>query len=367
VLEVLETVVARPWYVDTPSEATLYRHIDATAPALLLDEFDAIFSDKSDREGMRALLNAGFRRGRKVPHCIRAGADMKVKEFRVFCPKALAGIGRLPTTIETRKIPVELMRKTEDEHVERFRLRAISEEADEISKGLASWAKSVIKELQDARPHLPNVLSDRQQDIWEPLLAIADFAGEQWPKRARDAAKSLHTSEGTLSDGMLLLAHIQDALGDDSNIHTSVLLEILVERDDGPWAVWWSKDLSNGEHPGPRGTAGAAAPSLRDPVEESPLRSREHREAGIRQGRFRGRIQALSAPLCRSRNKRNGRNSAGSRDQRRSDCSECSVIYGDEREQRHRGWLDECGASEAVRDMRGSHARYSARWSAEPP
>ena len=131
VLEILDAVVSRPWYVDVPSEATVYRYIDAEAPTLLLDECDAIFADKADSQGMRGLLNAGFRRGRKVPRCMGKGSDQKVKTFEVFCPKALAGIGRLPHTIETRKIPVDLLRKRKSEQVERFRLGAIPPEAIE--------------------------------------------------------------------------------------------------------------------------------------------------------------------------------------------------------------------------------------------
>jgi hypothetical protein len=124
-LEVSEVLVARPWYVDTPTEATVYRKIDADAPTMLFDEIDAVFNDPDDRQGMRALLNAGFRRGRKVPRCVGQGSKIEVKDFNVFCAKALAGLGRLPHTIETRKIPIDMVRKTGDEKVERWRLRLI--------------------------------------------------------------------------------------------------------------------------------------------------------------------------------------------------------------------------------------------------
>lgn len=41
------------------------------------------------------------------------------------------------------------------------------------------------------RPELPDELDDRAQGIWEVLLAIADVAGEDWPERARQAARAL--------------------------------------------------------------------------------------------------------------------------------------------------------------------------------
>jgi hypothetical protein len=60
-LDVLELLVANPWRVITPSEAVVFRKIDADSPTLLLDEVDAIFSPKANgtTEGLRALLNAG--------------------------------------------------------------------------------------------------------------------------------------------------------------------------------------------------------------------------------------------------------------------------------------------------------------------
>ena len=38
---------------------------------------------------------------------------------------------------------------------------------------------------------MPEGVEDRDADIWEPLLAIADSVGGEWPKRARVAAVSL--------------------------------------------------------------------------------------------------------------------------------------------------------------------------------
>jgi len=46
-LDVLELVVARPWRTIMPSEAVLYRKIEAVSPTLMLDETDAVF-DKSN-------------------------------------------------------------------------------------------------------------------------------------------------------------------------------------------------------------------------------------------------------------------------------------------------------------------------------
>ena len=49
----------------------------------------------------------------------------------------------------------------------------------------------------------------------------------------------------------MLLAHIRDAFGGAQRIHTETLLEALVEREDGPWALMWGKDLQNNNTRGP--------------------------------------------------------------------------------------------------------------------
>jgi hypothetical protein len=42
-------------------------------------------------------------------------------------------------------------------------------------------------------PEVPEVLHDRERDLWRVLLAIADVAGGGWPERARRAAEDLST------------------------------------------------------------------------------------------------------------------------------------------------------------------------------
>ena len=44
-----------------------------------------------------------------------------------------------------------------------------------------------IRELTAAEPIMPVGIEDRAADAWEPLLAVADAAGGDWPKKARAA------------------------------------------------------------------------------------------------------------------------------------------------------------------------------------
>ena len=174
-LEVLELLVSRPWLVLEPSEAVVYRQVNAKSPTLLLDEVDAIFNPRraDKHEGLRALLNAGHRRGATVPRAMNFGKD--VEHFRVFCAKVLAGIGTLPDTITDRSIPIRLERKTREEKTARFFRREAEPVAEELSDRAEKWADANESALADARPTMPEELSDRMQEGCEPVAAIADL------------------------------------------------------------------------------------------------------------------------------------------------------------------------------------------------
>jgi hypothetical protein len=256
-LDCLELLTPNPWRAILPSEAVLFRKIEMDRPALLLDEVDAIFTNGKDdrKEPLRALLNNGFSRGATVPRCV--APTFQIRDFRVFCAKALAGIGKLPDTVRDRSIPIQLVRRSRDERVERFRKREAEKAAATIRSELEAWSQKTrnIDTLRDARPSVPDELSDRQADISEPLLAVADLAGREWPERARTALVTLcsQTDEDE-SLGVKLLCACRDAFngGEADKLSTQQLLKILVDQEgDVPWASWWEHDLNNGNTRGP--------------------------------------------------------------------------------------------------------------------
>jgi hypothetical protein len=248
-LEVLELLVPRALRTANISDAALFRLIDEGRPTILLDEADAIFGPKSDREDLRALLNAGYRRGAQVARCETNGKKQEVRRFDAFSAKAIAAIGALPDTVSDRCIPIRLQRRTPNETVERFRYREAAAAAAPIRAQLAAWAEGVHDELRDARPALPDALNDRAQDAWEPLLAIADAAGSEWGARAREAAVALHDARGDYVEEelpMLALRHVREVfaeLGDPESVWTADLLRALVQRDDAPWAEFWLDNI----------------------------------------------------------------------------------------------------------------------------
>jgi hypothetical protein len=251
VLDCLEPLTPKAWRVISPSEAVLYHKIGVDKPTLLLDESDTLFCKGNDDRGefLRSLLNAGFERKAKVPRCVNKGEE--IKEYAVFCPKAFAGIGSLPDTVNDRCVPIRLRKKRRDESVERFRKREAEVVADPIRERFEAWAKDekVMAALRSARPEIPDALSDRQQDICEPLLAIADLAGGEWPRKAREALIELCVSEeNEESIGVKLLSDIRRVFDEQQTdrLSTIDLVKALVALEtENPWAPWWEKDVAS--------------------------------------------------------------------------------------------------------------------------
>ncbi len=73
-------------------------------------------------------------------------------------------------------------------------------------------------------PVIPSELNDRAADIWEPLLAIADAAGGEWPEMARQAAV-------TLSAGTEEHTPIEHLLADILSVFKAANAERLFSRE----------------------------------------------------------------------------------------------------------------------------------------
>ena len=250
-LEILNLLVARGWHISGASEAVLFRKIEKDCPTLLLDESDAIFATYAEKtEPIRALINAGSRRNGKVSRCV--GKNHDVEDFSVFSPKCLAGIenGRLPETIRDRSIPIQLHRKR-NEIVEPFRYGKVKEETDHLSTEIASCASQNVERLHGWNPGLPEELNDRAAEGWEPLLAIAELAGEGWAHEAKTAAIALSADSDIEDDsfGVQLLADLQRIWKPDDlgyTLFSSDICDRLQGLEDSPWKAWGRSRKSSG-------------------------------------------------------------------------------------------------------------------------
>jgi hypothetical protein len=156
----------------------------------------------------------------------------------------VAGIGDMPDTIEDRAVVVTMRRRAPAEEVTRFRRRRAVPPLHDLRDRLHAWLLGLVNELHQAEPELP--VEDRAADVWEPLVAVADSEGGDWPERARNACKILAgVGPGDEADDTRLLSDIYAVFGDAERLATATILERLNATETSPWGGWHRGDGLN--------------------------------------------------------------------------------------------------------------------------
>ncbi len=180
----------RPVHAVNVTPAYLFRKVadEDGKPTILYDEIDTVFGPKAkkDNEDIRGMLNAGHRKGAIAWRCVVSGKTVRTEELDAYCAVALAGLDDLPDTLMSRSIVVRMRRRSPDEKIEPFRLREQEAEAHQLRIDLATWTEVAI--TPGIWPEMPEEIADRAADVWEALIMVADAAGGDWPKRARESA-----------------------------------------------------------------------------------------------------------------------------------------------------------------------------------
>ncbi len=246
VLEVLDTVCAAPLMALDLSMSAFFRIVEDRQPTILLDEVDGIFTGKAKAEGtedLRRVINNGYRVGAVVQRVGGKNRD-EVQEFRVFAPVAMAGLGNLPDTLMSRSIIVRMKRRRPGEKVSPYRDRLHRPEGNELQTRLAAWAAGI--DIATRYPDLPGSVEDRDADVWEPLLMVADAAGGHWPTTARAACVAFVKDKpaSSVSLGVRLLADLRSVWPEGSAVMaTADILSALAGLDEAPWADLYGEGL----------------------------------------------------------------------------------------------------------------------------
>ena len=238
-VDVIGAMVSNPLLTVNASTPYIFRQLDGDVlPTLIIDEADTIFGTKikaEQNEDLRGLLNAGFQRGLSFGRTV--GPTHTPTDFPTFAMAALAGIKRLPDTIEDRAVVVPMQRRTAGESVAKYRNRRDGPLLAQVRDRLGDWAEQIREQIRD---HIPEDLGvdDRPADVWEPLVAVADMAGGEWPEAARLAARRM-TSEAAVedqddSDSLQLLRDIRSVLVVDK-IKSVDLCRLLRDLEESPW------------------------------------------------------------------------------------------------------------------------------------
>ena len=275
-LKVLRQFVPRPLHLVTLTGPTLFRVIELWHPSMLLDECNNWLFDKGAGDGtkgdLQALIDAGHERGVIVPRLMPSGhGAWEPHGFDIYGPLVLALIGKLPEQIASRAIEIVCMRRTADQTITPLYARRPPPELHDIARKWARWGADHLDLLKEWEPTIPDGISNRTADNWEPLLAIAEVIEDEavgpadsrpdYPRLMREAAiaagKGSRANRVTSNARLTLLTDLQTLFDaewakdqDPKNprplfkeaasvaLFSEDIVTELVDIEDRPWAEW---------------------------------------------------------------------------------------------------------------------------------
>lgn len=230
------------------------KNFAAVTPAVicrtLLDAKDGvtIFFDEAEQLSgesagfMRSVLNVGYRSGQTVPRLV----NNVVVDFPAYCPKAFILIGDVFDTLRDRSIMIELRRGTPKRQ---FRFAEAEARAHTICKELSALAPLLREQLGPTA--FPDFLDGREQEIWAPLLTLAEMviparldditraavdlgADKTAPKRRYLELEADADAEGA-QFGERVLRDMALVMGESPKMFTDDLIRHLRDIPTAPW------------------------------------------------------------------------------------------------------------------------------------
>jgi hypothetical protein len=203
-----------PAVLTEPSEPALAQSIGKEKATIALDEADVFFGAGSRKAAARAIINDGYtpdgtwarvRKG-EVEHIPTFGALMLAGLDKID-----TGTGGQMTATLTRCIRLRMRRAPEGYRPPRFDAEARFA-ASIISQRLGTWAQQELSSLGSHIPELPEGIGNRDAELWEPLLTVADLAGGPWPELARVACEEIVATGGMPAEDEDKMARLDSLL-----------------------------------------------------------------------------------------------------------------------------------------------------------
>jgi len=173
VLDLLYKLTFNPVNTSNSSPSSLFRTIENTLATILLDEGESLTGRESNPD-LRLLFNAGYKSTGVVTRT--NPENLKVEQFRVYSPKAIAAINLLDQTLATRCISI-IMLKTANKTIGQSKVNDRSADWSGLRNKLYCFtlqhALEVAKVFDLGVEELE--LNNRNFELFSPLIAIATY------------------------------------------------------------------------------------------------------------------------------------------------------------------------------------------------
>lgn len=254
VFELLEQLVYRPLSASSMTGPVLFRTLDGRGGTLLLDEAERLKAP--DAQELVTSLLAGHKRGGKASRMEGSDGKFVLREYAVFGPKAFAAINGLPDTLHSRCIPILMVRAASGSPKPRLRLREDAERWRELRDDLHALTLGFMGRVATILSEQQGVceLSNRDYDLWQPLMALAATIEENdGPVGLLASVQACALSiigdaqeEATPDEDELLLSILAEQIQSGSAPTSSELLSLAKEREPETMGRWWKpRTVSN--------------------------------------------------------------------------------------------------------------------------
>lgn len=185
-------VVNNPWDPDPTSYALRAKFTERERPTPIFEEIHEYYGRGGGRSGnkdLNKILKQGYQKSASLSRSVNGVSE----DVSCFCVAILAGLrNAVPDEIYTRCIVWKMQRVGAG-----VRLRdSLDDDVQALGAihgmRMHQWAKNNAGEVKQAFRNLRRVhpmLFSRLKQIWGPLFAVAQVAGEDWPERCLRAFK----------------------------------------------------------------------------------------------------------------------------------------------------------------------------------
>lgn len=203
------------------TESAISRMLGARGRVTLcLDQLDGL--DHEQRRLINLLID-GFEVGamKEMSEQTGAGKTYQPRGYIIGFPQALGKIGELPdAALTSRCITIRMQPATEERQqqlfeaqnvplVDKLNDRKVGAAAFKVRKALWEALRPQGKEMASRWYRAPCKCDPRTATMWQPLFAVAELAGGDWPARARAAFLELRDEgESTEPQQVRFLRHV---------------------------------------------------------------------------------------------------------------------------------------------------------------
>jgi hypothetical protein len=210
-----------------PSEASVYRSIEAYGPTVYIDE--SVLNERLER-----ILSAGYKKGAKVPRIDRTGRDTFILNlFETYSP-VVFGFTELPSERQLQRSVVINMFRAPDPNPERRDpepedLRQLREE---LYLARLTRANEVVEAMKVVKDILGDGFVGREFEVWYPILTIAKLCGDEVFNNVLSLAKEdVERRKSELwSEEKLVLAAIEELFKESNSDEVTFMTSYLREK-----------------------------------------------------------------------------------------------------------------------------------------